>query len=69
MLNWPLLSLLTLALFSLLKTLVFPQATNVDEIARKNFLGFQALASLNSTLLDNLLMNSQPNAEFLCIHL
>jgi len=33
------------------------QTTDVDEIVRRNFLGFQALAVLNSILPDNLLMH------------
>ena len=33
-----------------------PQATNVDKIIRRNFLGFQALVVLNFILLDNLLI-------------
>jgi len=41
------------------------QTTNVDEITRRNFLSSQALAILNSILLDNLLIYSQPNAKAL----
>jgi len=35
------------------------QTTDVDKITRRNVLGFQALAILNSTLLDNLLIYGQ----------
>jgi len=45
--------------------LVLPQGTDINEVARRNFLSFQALAILNSTLLNNLLMQGQPNAESL----
>ena len=45
------------------------QTTNVDNVARRNFLGFQVLVVLNSTLLNNLLMYSQPNAEIFWAHL
>ena len=41
---------------NMLNALALPQTTDVDEIARKNFLGSQALAVLNSTLPDNLLI-------------
>ena len=40
----------------MLNALALPQATNVDKIIRRNFLGFQALAVLNFILLDNLLI-------------
>jgi len=39
------------------------QTTNINKIARKNFLGFQTLTVLNFTLLDNLLMHGLSNAE------
>jgi len=41
---------------NMLNALALPQTTDVDEIARKNFLGSQALTVLNSTLPDNLLI-------------
>jgi len=41
---------------NMLNALALPQITNVDEIARRNFLGSQALTVVNSTLPDNLLM-------------
>ena len=53
----------------MLSALVLSQTTDVNETARRNFLGFQVMAVLNSTLLDNLLMYSQPNAETLWTHL
>jgi len=37
----------------------------VDEIAKRNFLSFQALAVLNSTLPDNLLIYNQHDTETL----
>ena len=43
---------------NILNTSALPQTTDVDEIARKNFLSSQALAVLNSTLLDNLFINA-----------
>ena len=49
----------------MLNALALPQATNVDKIIRRNFLGFQALAVLNFILLDNLLIYGQPNAKTL----
>jgi len=49
----------------MLNASVLPQTTDVNEIARKNFLGSQALVVFNSTLLDNLLMHGQPNAKAL----
>ena len=45
------------------------QTTNIDEIARKNFLGSQALVVFNFILPDNLLMHGQPNAEAHWAHL
>ena len=53
----------------MLNTLALPQTTDVDEIARRNFLGPQALAVPNSTLPDNLLMYGQFNTEILWAHL
>jgi len=47
----------------MLNTSALSQTTNIDEVARRNFLGFQALAILNSILLDNLLMHGQPNTK------
>jgi len=41
----------------MLNALALPQTTNIDEIAKRDFLGSQALAILNSTLLDNLLIH------------
>ena len=41
----------------------------MDKVATRNFLGFQALTILNSTLLDNLLMYAWPNTEALWTHL
>ena len=49
----------------ILNTLVLSQTTDVNEIARRNFLGFQALAVLNFILSNNLLIQSQPNAKAL----
>jgi len=49
----------------MLNASALPQTTDVNEIARKNFLSSQALAVFNSTLLDNLLMHTQPNAKAL----
>jgi len=40
----------------MLNTSALPQITNINKIAKRKFLGFQALAVLNSTLPDNLLM-------------
>jgi len=45
------------------------QTTNIDEIARKNFLGSQALAVFNFILPDNLLIHGQPNAKALWAYL
>jgi len=42
----------------ILNALAFPQTTDINKIARKNFLGSQVLAVLNSTLPDNLLIHS-----------
>jgi len=53
----------------MLNTLALSQTTDVDEITRRNFSDFQVLAILNSTLLDNLLMHSQPNTKALSAHL
>ena len=43
---------------NMLNALALPQTTNMDEIARRNFLCSQALTVLNSILLDNLLIHS-----------
>ena len=40
----------------MLNALALSQTTDINKIAKRNFLGFQALAVLNSTLLDNLLI-------------
>ena len=40
----------------ILNVLALSQTTNVNEITRRNFLGFQALAVLNYTLSNNLLI-------------
>ena len=48
----------------LLNILVLSQATNMDEIVRRNISSSQVLAILNFTLLNNLLIHSQPNTEF-----
>jgi len=53
----------------MLSALAFSQTTNMDKITRKNFLSSQALDVLNSTLLDNLSMHNQPNAEALWAYL
>ena len=53
----------------MLNTLVLSQTTNVDEITKVNFLGSQTLAVLNFTLLYNLLIYNQPNAETLQAYL
>ena len=45
------------------------QATDMNKVTRRNFLGSQAPVILNSTLLDNLLMYKQPNIEALWIYL
>jgi len=49
--------------------LAFPQTIDVDEVARRNFLGFQALIILNSILPNNLLMHGQLNAGALWTYL
>ena len=41
----------------ILNVLALPQTTDVNGIIKKNFLGFQALAVLNSTLPNNLLIH------------
>ena len=46
---------------NMLNALALPQTTDVDEIARRNFLSSQALTILNSILPDNLLILGQPN--------
>ena len=38
----------------ILNTSALPQTTDINKIARRNFLGSQALAVLNSTLPDNI---------------
>ena len=43
---------------NMLNALALSQTIDIDEIARRNFLGFQALAVLNFILLDNLLIHS-----------
>jgi len=53
----------------MLDALAFPQTTNVDEIARRNFLGSQVPAVFNSILPNNLLIHSQPNTKVLWAHL
>ena len=45
------------------------QTTNMDKIARRNFLDSQALTVLDFTLLNNLLMYNQPNTKALWAHL
>ena len=40
----------------MLNASVLSQTTNINEIARKNFLDFQTLTVFNFTLLDNLLL-------------
>jgi len=47
----------------MLNGLVFSQTTNMGVVTKRNSLGFQTLAVLNSTLPDNLLMYGQPNTE------
>jgi len=49
----------------MLNALALSQTTDVDKIAKRNFLSSQALAVFDSTLPDNLLMYGQPNAEAL----
>jgi len=49
----------------MLSALVFLQTTDIDKVTRRNFLSFQAVAILNSTLLDNLSMYNQPNTQAL----
>jgi len=53
----------------MLNASVLPQTTNMDEIAKRNFLDSQALTVLDSTLPDNLLMHGQLNAKALWAHL
>ena len=53
----------------MLNVLTLSQTTDMDKIARRNFLGSQVLAVLNSTLPNNLLIYGQPNAEALWAHL
>jgi len=53
----------------MLNALALSQTTNVDEIAKRNFLGSQILTILNSILPDNLLIYGQPNAEALWAYL
>jgi len=53
----------------MLNVSTFPQTTDMNKIIRRNFLGFLALAVLNFTLLNNLLIHSQPNAEALWAYL
>jgi len=43
---------------NMLNALALPQTTDMDKIARRNFLGSQALAVLNFTLPDNLLIHN-----------
>ena len=52
----------------ILNALVFSQNTDINEVTKRNFLSFQVLAILNFTLLDNLSMYNQPNAEVLYTH-
>jgi len=40
----------------MLNTLILLQTTDINEIARRNFLDFQVLTVLNSTLPNDLLM-------------
>ena len=54
---------------NILNTLVLSQTTNMDKIARRNFLGFQVLVILNTILLDNLLIYGKLNAKTLWAHL
>jgi len=49
----------------ILNILILSQITNIDEMARRNFLSFQALIILSFILSDNLLMYGQSNAEAL----
>ena len=53
----------------MLNALALYQTTNMDEITRRKFLGFQVLAVLNFTLLDNLLIYIQSNTKTLWAHL
>jgi len=53
----------------ILNALALPQTTDVDKVARRNFLSFQALTILNSILPDNLLMHGQLNTEALWTYL
>ena len=64
-------STLTLIIYSdaiftakdILSTSTLPQTTNIDKVAKRNFLGSQTLTVLNSISSDNLLIHGQPNAE------
>ena len=47
----------------MLNALTHPQTTDIDKTTKRNFVGSQALPVLNSTLLENLSMNRQPDAE------
>jgi len=47
----------------MLNALTHPQTTDINEITRRNLVGSQALSILNSTLLENLSMDKQPDAE------
>jgi len=49
----------------MLNALALLQTTDMNKIVRRNFLNFQALTALNSTLLDNQLMHSWSNTEAL----
>jgi len=49
----------------MLNALALSQTTNINEIARMNFLGSQALTVFNFILLDNLLVHGQPNTKAL----
>ena len=53
----------------MLNALILLQTTDINKVSRRNFLNSQVLATLNSTLLDNLLMHSQPNTEALWTYL
>ena len=54
---------------NMLNDLVLSYANDIDKVLRRNFLGSQALAVLNFTLPDNLLIYSQSNTEVLWTHL
>ena len=64
-------STLALIIYSenILNTLALSQITNINKIAKRNFLGFQALAVLNSVLPDNLLIYNQSNVKALWAYL